>query len=261
MTVSKYKAVCIFASPRTGSTLLVEQLTIELNRQTGVKAKAFYEYLSPHNYINDSTLECTYIDREHVLRRPFTNGIDLDRLERLDEYYKRNIVPVWKLFQQDISPTNRVHISRYVLNDHSVYKICLNRLDVVNQIISYCIGLSTGIWHSTKGNDSIENKIWRQYHVEKNILNEIGSSIMLHYLWHAENAHKHCHKIVWYHGIDLADWSELGITQFDITASKLIKNTTDHITLGRQCILNFEEVHEYAKMIAKNLKQISENLR
>lgn len=260
MTIDSYDSICIFASPRSGSNLLVEQLSSGLISKHGLNAKPLYEYLSPHNYINEN-FECVYIDREHVLPRPFTNGLDLYRIENLIEYQKQGVFPVFKIFPNDQSVDNRLHIKKHILDNTNVFKICLNRRDVVNQILSYCIGMSTGVWHIKSNNISIEDKIWRKFHVTKNILFDIGSSIMLHQLWHAEHAKKYCNRIVWYDDLTTTNWPELELQTTDLLSTTLIKSTHDHINIGTKAISNFDEVYEYAKMIERNLKHSMADLK
>lgn len=259
MTHENFNAICIFASPRSGSNLLVEQLSNGLMFKHGINAKPLYEYLSPHNHITD-TFECVYIDREHVLQRPFTNGMDLYRLENLAQYYMNGVFPVFKIFQQDLSIGNRSHIHRHILNDPTVYKICLNRTDIVNQILSYCIGMSTGVWHIREGSTPIKDRIWRTYEVPAKMLNDIGSSIMLHQLWHAEQARQYCNKIVWYHELNDTNWPDLGLSCADFTSTDLVKSTHNHMDIAAMSILNFDEVYNYAKMIDNNLQQIIKGL-
>ncbi len=260
MTISQFKSICIFASPRSGSNLLVEQLSSGLTSKYNINAKAFYEYLSPHNYINEK-FECVYIDREHVLPRPFRNGLDLYRLEKLKDFESLGVFPVFKLFPNDHSVDNRLHIKKYILDDPTVFKICLNRKDIINQILSYCIGMSTGVWHIKSNTVSIEDKIWRKYHVSDEMLHDIGSTIMLHQLWHVEQAKQYCNRTVWYHELTSANWPELELTCEDLSYTKLIKSTHDHVDIGSKSILNFEEVYNYAKMINKNLTHIMAELQ
>ena len=259
MMHNNFNAICIFASPRSGSNLLVEQLSNGLQFKHGTNAKPLYEYLSPHNHINDA-FECVYIDKEHVLQRPFTNGMDLYRLEKLAHYYTTGVFPVFKIFQQDMSTSNRLHIQRHILNDPTVYKICLNRADIINQILSYCIGMSTGVWHSRTGSMPIKDRIWRKYEVSVTMLNDIGSSIMLHQLWHAEQARQYCNKIVWYHELNNTDWSDLNLACTDLISTSLVKSNHNHIDTAAMAISNFDEVHNYAKMIDSNLQQIIKGL-
>lgn len=259
MTINSYDSICIFASPRSGSNLLVEQLSSGLISKHKLNAKPLYEYLSPHNYINEK-FECVYIDREHVLPRPFKNGLDLYRLENLIEYQKHGVFPVFKIFPNDQSVDNRLHIKKYILDDPRIFKVCLNRKDVVNQILSYCIGLSTGVWHIKSNNVLIEDKIWRKYQITKDVLSDIGSSIMLHQLWHAEQAKRYCNKIVWYNELTDISWPELELHSSDLLSTTLTKGTHNHIDIGSKSIINFDEVYDYAKMIERNLKHIMAEL-
>lgn len=252
--IDQYDAICIFASPRSGSTLLIEQLTTGVLTRHTCQAKAFYEYLSPHNYITKN-FECVYLDKEHVMNRPFTNGQDLYRIERLSHYYNSGIFPIFKIFPHDHSVHNRLHIQSHILTNPKIYKVFLNRLDVVNQILSYCIGMSTGVWHTRSTSAALVDRVWRQYHVSHETLQTIGSSIMQHQLWHVENADLYCDRTVWYHELTTIDWPDLGITHTDIELIDLVKNTNDHVNLAKKSLSNFDEVYTYAKMIESNLKQ------
>lgn len=255
----QYKAVCIFASPRTGSNLLVERLCKGLNTVHQLNTRPLYEYLSPHSYITND-LKCGYVDPTHLLTRPAINGIDIDRLEKLDSIYDRNIVPVFKIFSNDHSTANRPYMHKHILNDNRVYKICLNRIDIKNQIYSYCIAMSTGVWHLRNDATPISQRIYRKLTISQQTLDEIGTSILMHWAWQAEHAKQTCDQTVWYADINHTDFPKLGIISTDCDNVNMVKNTEDHQDLAELCIENLEDLDQYADRISKSLTQISKDI-
>lgn len=247
----KHQAVCVFASPRSGSNLICEQLAAAMRPLTDKPVVNLYEYLSPHNYV-DLDGHSIIVDFHGRMPRPTDTGIDVCRLRSLSSMDDR--IPVFKVLPRDICRFNLDLIESTIFNRRSTFKICLNRWDIANQILSYFISEATGLWHSNQGGERQLSIIEVSYHR----MEQLGNEITAHYLWHAENRHRY-DMVVWYHDLERMTYPML-LGHDDPLPVSQTKINTDHHEKARSCIINANKLIAFAKDIEHELSKLREYL-
>lgn len=257
--MTQFKAICIFANLRTGSTFVCQQLAKAMSSVHGCDVVQLYEYLSSAvAYTKD--WRSLLIDPSHRVPRPFMTALDLDRLRRLPAIMESGRFPVLKIFPEDYTHNNYEMIHRHVINDDRVYKICLNRADVRNQFLSYFIARSTNKFHVYRGDSDESERTYSPIRVSAADMDEIRNVILMHYSWHATNASDLCHRTVWYHKMHETVYPELGLGSTDLAYDRQIKAVHDHTAMGMKCIENFDEVNAYASRLDENLAGLRRDL-
>lgn len=247
----RYQAVCVFASPRSGSNLICEQLTAAIRPLADKPVVNLYEYLSPHHYVSPDGHAIT-VDLHGRMQRPTDTGLDLRRLRNLSRMDDR--IPVFKILPRDICRLNLDLIEATIFDRRSTFKICLNRWDIANQILSYFIGEATGFWHSNQGGGHQRSII----EVSDHLMEKLGNEITAHYLWHAENRDRY-DMVVWYHELERMTYPMLLGHDRPLPASQT-KINTDHIQTARGCIVNANRLIEFAKGVEQELSKLREHL-
>lgn len=247
----RYRIACVFAAPRSGSNLLCEQLTDAISRVTDRRVVNLYEILSPHQHVSDDgTLHI--VDHHDRLARPDAMGIDLMRLRKLE--FTEDRVSVVKILARDIHRGNLDMVDRIMLSDDGSYSICLNRRDVANQMLSYFISRSTGVWHSNQGGGARRGPMV----ADVGEMSRLGDEITMHYLWHAEMAGRF-DQIVWYDQLLSATYPRLLGHGSPLPASQERLNV-DHVAKARECITNADELIEYATGVERSISSLRDSL-
>jgi hypothetical protein len=247
----RHRIVCVFASPRSGSNLLCEQLTDAISRVSDKRVVNLYELLSPHQHVSDDGM-LHIVDRHDRLGRPDPMGLDLVRLRKLDLTEDR--ISVVKILPRDIHRGNIDVIDRMMLGDDGTYAMCLNRRDVANQIISYFISRSTGVWHSNQGGEILRGSTV----ADAGEMSRLGDEITMHYLWHAEMAGRF-DQIVWYDQLLSTAYPGLLGHDSPLPASQDRLNA-DHAARARECITNADELIEFAAGVEASISSLRDSL-
>lgn len=255
----KFNGICIFGNLRTGSTYLCQQLAEAMEKVHGKKVLQLYEYLSSAvSYTKD--WQSVLIDPTHRIPRPFTTALDLDRLRKIPVLIEDGNFPIMKIFPEDYTHSNYHLLHQTIIDNDSIYKICLNRLDVKNQFLSYFIARSTNKFHVYRGDLPEQDRGYKRLHVTKSEMEEIRNVILLHYNWHATNAKSYCHKVVWYHQMRDVEYLDLGLGKQDLIYDRQIKAVNDHESMAKKCIENFSETWEYASKLETDLFKLKTDL-
>jgi hypothetical protein len=168
---------------------------------------------------------------------------------------------------------NKDVMDRLVINNPDIYKISLNRADVINQYLSWMISCATGVWHHydfndprhslSKNNGYINDRSTPPVNKVKADLSYakyIASGVLLHYMWHFEIGYSKCNQTVWYDQLFTTDYPNLGISKGDLIESQLKMNET-HIETTYQCFSNAEELIDIAKRLESSVKPMLDILR
>lgn len=269
---SSIKGICIFAYGRSGSTLLCEQLAHSAKDKFGLDAKSLYEILTPHCVLSPDFKELA-VDMTGLNERPFRTSLDLYRLERVEDIISSGVFPVFKIFSSDMTHFNKDAMDRLVINNPSIFKISLNRADVMNQYLSWMISCATGVWHHYDFNDPNHSVAKNNGYIDdrsappaaKQTANltyakYIASGVLLHFMWHFEVGYRKCNQTVWYDQLFATDYPMLGITQHDLIESQLKMNES-HVETLYQCFNNADDILNIAKRLEKSVKPMLDILR
>lgn len=269
---SSIKGICIFAYGRSGSTLLCEQLAHAAKDKFGLDAKSLYEILTPHCVLTPDFKELA-VDMTGLNERPFRTSLDLYRLERVEDIISSGIFPIFKIFSSDMTHFNKDAMDRLIINNPSIFKISLNRADVMNQYLSWMISCATGVWHHYDFNDPDHSVAKNNGYIDdrsappavKQTANltyakYIASGVLLHFMWHFEVGYRKCHQTVWYDQLFTTDYPMLGITQNDLIESQLKMNES-HVETLYQCFNNADDILNIAKRLESSVKPMLDILR
>jgi hypothetical protein len=255
-----YKAVCIFAIARTGSDLLCDQIGLGLQIAHGINSVELNELLGPQQVISAENrpwwigLKKTYFNDIPLSRRPIPGPMSLDRLHRLPSIIDSGCMPVFKLFTSiDITEFNYQTIRKMIIDNDEVYKICLNRKDTKQQLLSWCIAVVTNIFHSRgigRG-DTMDDAV---HEIELHRIVHEAKQYLEHWIWHQQNAYL-CHKQVWYEDLLTESYDELGFSASQVI-TKSVKITHDHVEKCRRHISNHQEVFDLVDSLVEEMAQI-----
>jgi hypothetical protein len=255
--IANFKGVMVFTSGRSGTTLLVEQLTDVLRtKNPHVPIKNLYE-LFDTTMVYDNDWNKLWIDRLEIIPRPTSNGSDIWRLDRmLDQVKDGNLFPVAKLFVNDFTAHNYPLVKQHILNDPGYYTISLARRDIANVIYSSILGRALNRWE--KRNDrTFETDLESKYHASEDLYKLLGIKIMQNLDWCLFNKTK-MHKTVWYHELvnDEVEFVELDISKTDMANSKNAVNSLQKINKTHEqdiirYVENSHEVIEFANNIER----------
>jgi hypothetical protein len=270
--IDSFKGICIFAYGRSGSTLLCEQLANALRVKHQLNTKSLYEILTPHCVLTPDFKELA-VDMTGLNERPFRTSLDLYRLERVEDIISSDIFPIFKIFSSDMTHDNKDVMDRIIVNNSNIFKISLNRADVVNQYLSWMISCVTGVWHHYDFDDpnhtidknngySNDRSIppSNKHNADLNYAKYIASGVLLHYMWHFEVGYRKCNQTVWYDQLFNTDYPELGISKTDLIESQLKMNES-HIETLHQCFKNADEIIDIAKRLESSIKPMLDILR
>lgn len=248
-----YTRLAIFASPRSGSNLLCEQLSDGLHRLYRQRSVVnFYEILSPHAHVSDNG-KCIQVDIHDSLPRPPHMPIDIYRLNRLR---RMDGIAVFKIFPRDITAHNIGLIEELVFDAECSYRICLNRIDTGNQLMSYFISKATGVWHA---NQRKVTAAVSMIHVSREDMASLAGEIKMHYLWHAENRDR-CHRVVWTDQLQTATYPDL-LGHSDMLYQSQSRLNDDHRSKVRECVANASELIDHADALDDELSDMKRYLR
>ena len=267
-----YKGICIFAYGRSGSTILCEQLANAIKINHGYDTRSLYEILTPHCVLTPDFKELA-VDMTGLNERPFRTSLDLYRLERVEDIISSGIFPIFKIFSSDMTHNNKDVMDQLVVNNPNIFKISLNRADVVNQYLSWMISCATGVWlhydfndpnHSiSKNNGYIDDRSVppnNKRHADLNYAKYIASGVLLHYMWHFEVGYQKCNQTVWYDQLFNTDYPDLGISKNDLIESQLKMNDS-HIETLHQCFSNADDIIKIAKRLENSVSPMLKLLR
>jgi hypothetical protein len=264
--ISGFKGVIVFTSGRSGTTLLVEQLTnILIDKNPKVPVKNLYE-LFDTTMVYDNDWNKTWIDRFEIIPRPTSNGSDLWRLDRmLEQVNNSTLFPVAKLFVNDLTTHNYPLVKQYILNDPSYYTISLARRDVANVIYSSILGRALNRWEKRDGK-TFEVEPESKYYAESDLYKLLGVKVMQNLDWCLFNKTR-MHQTVWYHQLvnDNIDFPELGISREDLSINKkstnsLQKINTNHKQDIEKHVENYQEVIDFAESIERCCKPVIDRI-
>lgn len=255
--IENYKGVMVFTSGRSGTTLLVEQLTDVLrNKNPLLPVKNLYE-LFDTTMVYDNDWNKVWLDRLEIIPRPTSNGSDIWRLDRmLEQVHHRALFPVAKLFVNDLTAHNYPLVKQSILADPGYYTISLARKDVANVIYSSILGRALNRWEKRDGK-TFETQLDSLYHAPEDLYKLLGVKVMQNLDWCLFNKTK-MHRTIWYHQLikDEIEFEELGISKQDMSKSKNSINSLQKINSNHEqditrYVANSQEVIEFANNIER----------
>jgi hypothetical protein len=266
--INGFKGVVVFSAARSGTTLLIEQLTTILSRKNPtINVKNLYELFDTTLVFDTSWNKC-WIDHNEDIPRPATNAMDIWRLDRvISQSNDGSLFPVFKIFMNDITPHNWPFI-RELINDEKFYKISLLRKDVCNTIYSGILGRALNRWEKRNG-EVIGTPRTEKYFAEPKLYNFLGTAIMRNFDW-AMFHQRSMNDIIWYYQLinDQIAFEKLNIDIQDMAnvrnqSNSLQKINTDHQTDISLSCTNHKDIIDFARSIDKScqtvIKRIAES--
>lgn len=165
-------------------------------------------------------------------------------------------IAVFKIFPRDITVHNIWLIEELVFDAKNSYRICLNRIDTGNQLMSYFISKATGVWHANQSKVPASSSV---IHVPREDMAKLAGEIKMHYLWHAENKDR-CHRIAWMDQLQVATYPDL-LGHSNTLYQSQSKLNTDHKSKVRECVENANELIDYADALDDELSDMKRYLR
>lgn len=262
------KGICVLAHPRTGSTHLCEQLKFGMKGRHRKDTILLYEILSPHNWLFDHTtnehIEISGFDDIWRPFEPLRPPIDVDRLESIPRMIDSGKFPLFKIFpSKDIREYNHEHVRKHIYDNDSIYKICLTRADVTNQLLSQFIASDTGVFFH---DSAIPHVRLPKDFVSKSTFNtdragELARELKTFWLWYFENAYTRCDKTVWYDRINETTYPDLGLDLPDLQGSRMTKMIDDHVGLAKKRFDNFYDLYKIASGVEESVRHLRDYMR